>query len=242
MTESAPQTAPLETEADLAPIASLALVSGAADGGKIRASGRVDLDKHGAIFPEKMPKERWYEMGRTLHHFKKASNLILADWLRYGTREYGPQFVEEAAEQLGFSFLERDEAVRMLCVRRELQLLSLNSVHYAVVSELEDQDEREKWLNSAVEHKLSPTELRDSIAAGKVIKWNPETSSKAKQGGIQTIHSLSIQAERWFKKVEEKEPLENWPIDHLNEIEKQLAPFDTILSQVREAKKKKAAL
>lgn len=120
---------------------------------------------------ERIPTfEAWLEFGKQLKDYEsrlgahvQRYQLVVGDWANYGTDQWG-RAAESAIAKLGYSH----ETVRNLAwvarrIPASLRNDALTLEDYRAVAPLEDEGEREEWLDRKQSEQWSGRRLRDEI-------------------------------------------------------------------------------
>jgi hypothetical protein len=149
-----------------------------------RRSRGASPDRTGVSFDPLLPYEAWRAVGARIGTYSSASAWWLGDWLIFGQTKYGRRYKEAVAVTgLEYQTLRNYAVVARRfapCRRRE----ALTFHHHAELCALPDSDQ-ERWLDLAVTHGWSRTELRRQL--------RPERLAAAQGPGLLR---LDVDAER----------------------------------------------
>lgn len=209
-------------------IVEMALATNLSEGATLRACRRVQHSETGATFNENMTQDQWTEYGSFLRRTKAMWHFFHADWLRFGRGKFGTDVVEATLNQLQFDFSDMERSSAIALLPEGSRLPGLTTAHHyvlgvAVDHEVIGADGVDKWLKLALEHNLSPAELKESIAAGKIVRHEHESGSN--RDGYLPIHGLGTMFERWRKTTSERVPLEKIPVEQKREILEEIRPI-----------------
>ncbi|MEA3212244.1 MAG: hypothetical protein QOE70_5301 [Chthoniobacter sp.] len=200
----------------------LALTQGLAPGAKLRENRLFVLSRTGVEFKGEMTLAQWMEGMLMLSWMKTAYTVWLADFIKCGRQRFQQETVEEALVQLEFTELDVSRALAIADVPGELRSDYLTSEHYFVLgrSGLDD-DQTKRWAAAAEEHHLSAAQLKDSIAAGEVVK---QTGTPAGSRGLPTIQGFRQMFDRWWTQVHTHDPVNRWPKERKLQLFEELRP------------------
>jgi hypothetical protein len=202
---------PTQPTNKLSPI-SLAIVGGLAPGGKLRENRMVEVTPLGLIFRGEMSKDQFFELFALLKRVKDTYHVMLADAVKEAHSRHGAEFTSGALEQLEFEIPDVVRANTIGLAPAHGRNIELTNEHYfvigkAIAAKKLDDTEAAGWLATAAAEKLTPQELEDSIAAGKVVRIEGGTNRRT--SGIATIEGIVFQAEQWKRKVD-PEVIQTW--------------------------------
>jgi predicted HicB family RNase H-like nuclease len=124
-------------------------------------------------FNSGMPYETWSALGPRIAAGANASRWWLGDWLVFGERRYGARYrLAVAATGLDYQTLRN---YAMVARRFELSRRrdSLSFQHHAEVCALSD-EEQDRWLDVAAEHRWSKRELRSHLQRCRRQESSPD--------------------------------------------------------------------
>lgn len=196
----------------------LAIATGLTPGAKLRDNRMFKLTAIGVEFHGEMTLEQYTQGMQMLRLASSGVQVWLADFLVQGRRLFGEERLQEVLEQLEFPEMEVNRAAGIaslpLGVRRE----GLTSEHYWVLAKSElNTAQQQRWSGLAVDHKLSAATLLRSIKEGKVVDI-AGGSSGSNKGGVATIQGFAAIFDTWFKRVDERDPIHEWPEERLREL------------------------
>lgn len=175
----------------------------------------VRMTANGLVFDKPLTIEQWKEVGRMLKAARTATLWWEADWMQYGRASYQEDDWDEAVDQLEFDFVggKYDLLMSLAAVPLERRRPGLSAQHYLFLTKLPTVKEQDKWAKMAEVEKLTPMDLKRSIAQGEVVRGSEE-----RQGGMITIQDLAREFDTWHRYVESKDPIENWSKEKLREL------------------------
>ena len=175
----------------------------------------VRMTANGLVFDKPLTIEQWKELGHWLKAARKATLWWEADWMQYGKASYEETDWDEAVDQLEFDFVggKYDLLMSLAAVPLERRRPGLSAQHYLFLTKLPTVKEQDKWAKVAEVEKLTPMDLKRSIAQGEVVRGSEE-----RQGGMITIQDLAREFDTWHRYVESKDPIENWSKEKLGEL------------------------
>ena len=159
----------------------------------------VRITPNGLVFEKALNIEQWKEVGRWLQSCRRAQTWLDADWLNYGKKSYDEADLQEALDQLEFNFGPKTEALLTLGnVPIEKRRPGLTAQHYLELQKLKTVKEQDKWAKLAEAEKLTPNDLKRSIASGEVVRGSEERSS-----GIFTLAAWVTEFEVWKRSLDD---------------------------------------
>lgn len=174
------------------------------DGRAVEKVPGVRITPNGLVFEKALNIEQWKEVGRWLQSCRRAQTWLDADWLAYGKRSYDEGQVTEALDQLELNFGPKTEALLTLgTVPIEKRRPGLTAAHYLELQKLKTIKDQDKWAKLAEAERLTPNDLKRSIAAGEVVRGSDERSS-----GIFTLSAWVTEFEVWKRSLDD-----GWPGD-----------------------------
>jgi hypothetical protein len=194
----------------------LSIVSG-------ETSGLFTVDSHtgGVDFSPDVSFEQWREVLRLAKTIKRKAAVMVADCIAFGVPKWGATKVDEALEQLEFEATLVKAAIAINSVPRTLRFDNLEPDHYVELSKAKlDKKAATRWARIASEQRLTPTQLRFSIAEGEVVD---RTVAKQQSTGIYTIHGIRQEFDVWARRVGGLEGVKAMDADHQIEIMEELA-------------------
>jgi hypothetical protein len=122
----------------------------------------ADMTDTSLLLPPGLARDDWEQIGETLRRIETGVSWWLADWWRFGEREYGESASQAAPTGLAAKTLANYAAVadRIEPSRRREDL---TMGHHAAVAGLEDPDVQDEWLDKAAANDMSVAELRGRI-------------------------------------------------------------------------------
>jgi hypothetical protein len=107
--------------------------------------------------------------------------------------------LQEALDQLEFNFGPKTDALLTLAnVPIEKRRPGLTAQHYLELQKLKTVKEQDKWAKVAEAEKLTPNDLKRSIASGEVVRGSDERSS-----GIFTLSAWVTEFEVWRRSLDD---------------------------------------
>ena len=186
----------------------------------------VRITPNGLVFEKALNVEQWKEVGRWLQSTRRAQTWLDADWLNYGRQNFDDAEVTEAVDQLEFNFGPKTDAILALgAVPIERRRPGLTAAHYLELQKLRTVKEQDKWAKLAEAEKLTPNDLKRSIAAGEVVRGSDERSS-----GIFTLAAWVTEFEVWKRSLDD-----GWRGDlawHAK-VREQIKPVIEFVEQIR---------
>jgi hypothetical protein len=217
------ETESFESGQDQAVVTSvaLALTAGLSPGAKLREKQCFTLQPNGVSFHGPLTSERWKQGMRALAWMKRSFHFWLADFINHGRQHLSKEEVEESIVQMEFASFDVDRALAITDYPEAARSEKLTSEHYFVLSRRGVKgDSLVPWIKLAEEHELTPVELDNSIAAGKLVKRKTAKSTR----GIVTIEGFRMTFESWWRRVGKDNPVEKWETDRKREILEELKP------------------
>ena len=175
----------------------------------------VRMTANGLVFDKPLTIEQWKEVGRMLKAARTATLWWEADWMQYGKASYEETEWDEAVDQLEFDFVggKYDLLMSLAAVPLERRRPGLSAQHYLFLTKLPTVKEQDKWAKVAEVEKLTPMDLKRSIAQGEVIRGSEE-----RQGGVNTIQEVVRSFSKWHSDGESRDPIENWSKEKHKEL------------------------
>ena len=175
----------------------------------------VRMTANGLVFDKPLTIEQWKELGHWLKAARTATMWWEADWMQYGKASYEETDWDEAVDQLEFDFVggKYDLLMSLAAVPLERRRPGLSAQHYLFLTKLPTVKEQDKWAKLAEVEKLTPMDLKRSIAQGEVVRGSEE-----RQGGINSIQEISTSFALWFRYVESRDPIKNWSREKHREL------------------------
>ena len=187
----------------------------------------VRMTANGLVFDKPLTIVQWKEVGRMLKAARTATLWWEADWMQYGKTSFGSDDCHEAVDQLEFDFVggKYDLLMSLAAVPLERRRPGLSAQHYMFLTKLPTVKEQDKWAKVAEAEKLTPMDLKRSIAQGEVVRGSEE-----RQGGVNTIQEVVRSFSEWHRQVESRDPIENWSKEKHREL---LAEMKAIVDLVK---------
>jgi hypothetical protein len=186
----------------------------------------VRMTANGLVFDRPLTIEQWKEVGQMLKKAQKATLWWQADWMEYGKRSYEETDFDQAVSQLEFDFVGNkfDMLINLAAVPLERRRPGLSAQHYLFLTKLPTMKEQDKWAKVAEVEKLTPMDLKRSIAQGEVVRGSEE-----RQGGVNTIQEVVRSFLQWHRQVEARDPIENWPKEKHKELFAEIKPIVSLV-------------
>lgn len=120
----------------------------------------------------------WLATGRRLGAIGRCSQWWIGDWIRYGTSRWGERYAE-AARVTGYDVASLRN-MAWVASQFDLSLRSdkLTWSHHVLLAPLEP-DEQKRWLDRALEERLSVADLRVELRAAQGAVGKPEAAGQA---------------------------------------------------------------
>ena len=187
----------------------------------------VRMTANGLVFDKPLTIEEWKEVGCLLKAARTAPLWWEADWMQYGKTSFGSDDCHEAVDQLEFDFVggKYDLLCHLAAVPLERRRPGLSAQHYLFLTKLPTVKDQDKWAKVAEVEKLTPMDLKRSIAQGEVVRGSEE-----RQGGVNTIQEVVRSFSEWHRQVESRDPIENWSKEKHKEL---LAEMKAIVDLVK---------
>ena len=187
----------------------------------------VRMTANGLLFDKALTIDQWKELGHWLKAARTATLWWEADWMQYGKTSYGEDDWDEAVDQLEFDFVggKYDLLMSLAAVPIERRRPGLTAQHYLFLTKLPTVKEQDKWAKVAEVEKLTPMDLKRSIAQGEVIRGSEE-----RQGGLHTIQVVLSLFVAWHNKVNAKDPIKNWPKELCLQLLAEMKPMVDFIS------------
>lgn len=196
------------------------------DGRAVERVPGVRITFTGMVFDQPLTADQWREVGHWLQSTRRAQTWLDADWLRYGHKTFDPEVVALAVDQLEFNFGTKGDAMLSLgLVPIEKRRPGLSALHYIELQKLKTIKEQDKWAKVAELEKLTPNDLKRSIASGEVTRGSEDRSS-----GVFTLQAMVTEFEVWVRKLPE-----GWEKDELwhRQVCEWLAPIIRFVEVVK---------
>jgi len=120
----------------------------------------------------------WLATGRRLGAIGRCSQWWIGDWIRYGTSRWGERYAE-AARVTGYDVASLRN-MAWVASQFDLSLRSdkLTWSHHVLLAPLEP-DEQKRWLDRALEERLSVADLRVELRAAQGAVGKAEVAGQA---------------------------------------------------------------
>ncbi|MEA3211004.1 MAG: hypothetical protein QOE70_4061 [Chthoniobacter sp.] len=200
----------------------LAVTAGLSVGAKLRDTRLFTLENYGVTFLGEMSFEQWREGMRALSMTRKSYHYWLAAFVREGKRRFTQEQVEGAMVQLEFTSFDVDRALAICDLPEWARDGRLSVEHCWVLAKSPlEAPAQERWMKAAIDESLTPIELVNSIAAGKVLK------AAASGRGFATIEGFHQNFASWWARVDKVDPVTAWS------RERKQVLFDELLPSVQ---------
>lgn len=122
------------------------------------------ISKVAWVPPADLGQSEWLSTGRRLGAIGRCSQWWIGDWIRYGTTRWGEKYTE-AARVTGYDVASLRN-MAWVASQFDLSLRSdkLSWSHHVLLAPFE-QDEQKRWIERAVEERLSVADLRLELRA-----------------------------------------------------------------------------
>lgn len=178
--------------------------------------------------------ERWESVALFWGMLQKSCMFLVGDWLNQGQRfvKHGARFTDAVA-RTGYEYQTLRHAASVasqvdLCRRRH----KLSFEHHKAVAPLTSENQT-KWLDAAEAHGLNRNELRNSIEQDKIVRDADEAKTEGR-AGLATIQGAMLFMIRWIGEVQEREPMEKWPINRCCDLLKEVEPAMEFFTKVKQ--------
>lgn len=181
---------------------------------------KVNAATGGVEFSNDVSYDQWREVLRLAKTIKRKAAIMVADCIAFGVPKWGADKVDEALEQLEFEATLVKAAIAINSVPKTMRFENLEGDHYVELAKAKlDKKSATRWARIAHEQRLTPTQLRFSIAEGEVVD---RTVAKQQQTGIYTIHGIRQEFDVWSRRVGGLEGVKAMDMDHKVEIMEEL--------------------
>lgn len=223
------------------------MTAGLATGGKLRESQRVVHTPTAAIFPIGMSVARYSEYGLFLKTADDSLAYWRSSWLKALNREYPGEVAEQVVKQLDFSFEELDSATLLAFVPDDAKTALLTVQHHTIIGAALEQGKMSaekrtgpaldeagarQWLGVAAAEELTASELRDSIAMGKVVK-NLVAAASSNRGGMMSVQNIRTMFTRWQTNMERKTPIDQMALPLQEQIYEEIKPIGELFEKLK---------
>ncbi len=200
----------------------------------ISSEASIEITTHGAIVTGSLTEKEWVHAMKTMRDVNRSYLKALGDIISYGTRNFGEEVVGQHIEQLEFDLNEANTALGISQIGYDFKkAYPLTPEHLYTLSKLPDDDQREKWAQTCIEHKLNALDLKRSIEAGEIITNDSVGKTSGLGSGITTIEGSVFQFSQWKKSVGETTIL-TWDKDKQIELLKKLEPIIDLASKIHD--------
>lgn len=184
---------------------------------------KIKLTDIGLEIPEDLVFEEWFALLDSIKWHREKLTIALADVIEFGNKHFSAQKVSESLEQLEFELPFVKSAIAVNTIPIEMRHPELTSDHYIELSKADlTKKEKSKWAEIAAKLRLSPTQLRISIAAGEVVDT---AAARALSTGVITIPGIRQEFDVWLHRVGGLDGVKKMESDTKQEIFEELEPI-----------------
>ncbi|MDR0532519.1 MAG: hypothetical protein LBH01_01035 [Verrucomicrobiales bacterium] len=217
------------------PVVELAVTTGQSPREGVGRGQRLQITDRGIVFNGKMSLDQWRDLLASLQQVKNRFHVYLADAIVYGREHFGERKVGEILDQMQFDYADCSRAMHIGQIELDLRLPELTAEHLCVLG-MELQNNRKmqaKWVKLALQHGLTPLELRKSIQAGKVLRQEAVDELSGRDAGITTIEGVRFSFDRWKKQVGGEEAVLGWDVENKRLWLQQVEPIIILAEKVK---------
>lgn len=188
----------------------------------------IDIHPYGLTLRQELTQEQWLTTLQRLRTIKSAYHNVLADMVSYGRTHFGATFVNQSIEQLEFAFDDINHAESIAHVPRLLrQAFPLTSEHYYVLGLKfpTDHQSQELWAGRAIEHKLSPHNLKRSIESDRILTDESLRQLTGSGSGLPILQGIALPFSRWSSTVGGIEKVKTWAPEKIASVLLELTPI-----------------
>lgn len=137
--------------------------------------------------------------------FQRKQKEWFSSYVSKGRAKFGIQLVEAALQQLEFEMPIVQQALDIASIPQELRHEGLNSEHFVVLARAPGltATKRAKWAKTASELKLTPGQLKASIATGEVVSGQ---IAQHLNHGIMNVHGIHHEFDIWKRRIQDIDP------------------------------------
>jgi hypothetical protein len=169
---------------------------------------------------EDMSYDQWREVLRMIRQTWKKASIYMADCLSYGIKKWGRQKVDDALEQLELEVSLIKPALVITAVPVQMRFENLTGDHYVeLIRSGIPKAQKIKWAKIASDQRLTPSQLRYSIAEGEVVD---RAATKMLQTGVITVQGIRQSFEIWLRRVHGIEGVKKMDLEDQIEIMEEL--------------------
>lgn len=177
---------------------------------------QIDTNTGDVTFSKDITHDQWREALHfviTVHH---KLEVVVANFIAYGIKEWGQVQVDTDLEQLEFEMPLVKAALAINSIPKSLRHDNLTGDHYVELAKSGlPKKEMSKWAKIASDQHLTPSQLRYSIAEGEVVD---RAAAKQLNTGVITIQGIRQEFDVWLRKVGGLNGVKAMDLDHQNEI------------------------
>lgn len=175
----------------------------------ISPSASIQITPNGAIITGNLDEKQWIHAVRTLKDIKAHYLTALGDVIGYGISHFGEETVGKHIEQLEFNLADANTALGIASLTYDFKsAYPLTPEHYYLLAKLPTDKDKEKWAQTAIEHKLSALELKRSIESGAPVSTKEINKKSGLGSGIATIEGALFHFNQWKQKIGEEKLIE----------------------------------
>ena len=194
-----------------------AVTTGLSAGAKLRENRLFKITPTGVIIEGEMSVDQWREIMALWRTIKTSFHVGLADLVSYGRKRFGEEVVQETMEQLEFDLVDARQAVAISLLPFECRNLWMRTEHYMVIADADlKPKEAVKWSGAAMDHSLSPAQLKLSIQAGKILKGG--VLENGKNSGMANLPGFRQMFDVWWNRASEANPIEDWTPERQRQV------------------------
>ena len=184
----------------------LAVVTGSALKAGVGPGRKFEISEFGEInFLGDMKFEEYLDLLSGLKRVSEKYHLVLGSAVRYGNGRFGPDKVQEALRQMEFPHLDATRALAIGQLELSFsQTPKLEPDHYWVLASLcpDDPKKQALWAAAAEKHSLTALELKNSIAADKIVKDAQRAATSGRGSGqIGTFEAFELYFTQWERRM-----------------------------------------
>jgi len=198
------------------------------------------LSAMGIEFCGELDHSGWLELGKNLGSAGRSLGFLLGDWINYG--EVKGKWGDTYAEAMEITGMDYSELTKFASVSRKvpfwLRSQNLSFEHHRKIAPLKTDEEKKKWLQVAEAERtkgggkpMSSRRLGKSILAGRVVKQE-EMSVPASDRAVDNVHPHVNRIVSFWRKLKDKQWLENADSDSLEALIEDLAPVVEIAKEL----------
>src|SRR5262245_13677175 len=190
---------------------------------KGQESGLFKLTQTGIEISPDLTFEQWYELLCWIKWAREKLTIGLADVIAYGAAKFTIERVNQAMEQLEFELPMVKAAIAINSIPLDWRYPDLTADHYVELARSNlAKKEKAKWAKTAAELKLTPSQLRLSMAEGEVIDT---AAARQLSTGVITIPGIRQEFDVWMHRVGGIEGVTKMDFDTKQEIFEELEPI-----------------